>query len=109
MASAARGASDRVTEYINMSGLDISQMIVGMVMDVSIVTQTPGYDFKLTVHILTQEENVVSTHSVVIPSNGITMADTRTKYLGKYIFTVQDKLGRAATPLQGRCHWQEKR
>lgn len=101
--------SDFIAEYIEQSGLEVSQIIVGMVMNISIVTQMPGYDFKLTVHILTQEENVVSSHDVIIAANGQTMADARMAYVGKYVFTVQDELGRSATPLRGRCQWQEKR
>lgn len=101
--------SPSVSEFIKKSGLKVTQIIIGMVMDVGIVTQMPGYDFRLSIHILTQEENVSSRHQVVIAANGQSMAEVKMNYVGKYVFTVKDEQGRATQPIKGRCRWQEKR
>lgn len=75
----------------------------------SVVTRMPGYDFKLTMHILSKDENLLSWHDVYIPSNGLTLADFRFKYMGKRVLTVCDDQGRGIEPIIGRCLWQEKR
>ena len=99
-----------IADLISKSELKVTQVIVGIVMETTgIVTRVPGYDFKLTIHIVTKDENLLSKHEVIIPSNGLTLAEFRLQYIGKYVLTVQDEQGRAIPPIPGRCFWWEKR
>ena len=99
-----------ISELIARSGLKATQIIVGLVVETTgIVTRVPGYDFKVTIHILTKDENVLSRHYIMIPACGQTLAEFRFNYIGRYVLTVQDDQGRATWPIKGRCLWREKR
>lgn len=99
-----------VGDLVATSGLKATQIVVGMVMETTgIVTDMPGYDFKVTVHTVSKDDNVLAQHHIIVPSDGLTLAEFRLEYVGKSILTVQDEHGRAITPVKGRCFWREKR
>lgn len=98
-----------ISELISASGLDIKEVIVGLVMEMEVVTQMPGYDFKVTIHTLAKDEHLLSRHHVILPARGQSLAEFRAEYMGKYAITVADSEHRANVLIKGRCSWEEKR
>lgn len=99
-----------VADMVSRSGLQVTHVIVGMVIDTTgVVTKMPGYDFKVIILVLTKDENVLSRHEIIISSDGISLAEFRMNYIGRYVLTVRDEQGRATPLVKGRCSWQEKR
>lgn len=99
-----------VERLIANSGLRVTQIVVGIVVETTgVVTRVPGYDFKLTVHTSTKDEDVLFRHNILVPANGLTLAEFRFAYIGKHVLTVKDEHGRAISPIKGRCFWKEKR
>jgi len=44
--------------------LDIKQVVFGMVTDGKVVTDVPGYDFKINIQAMTREEEITAEHQV---------------------------------------------
>lgn len=96
-------------ELVKGSELRVCDVVVGMVTQVGVITNIPGYDLQLTVQVITQEEALVRSHTVVIPAEGQTAAELRASLIGKHVLTVKDNMDRALHPIRGRCYWSEKR
>ena len=66
-----------LSELVRSCGVQVHEIVVGMAMEIRVVTQEPGSDFELSIHVVTKEEHLVSTHTVNIPCNGRTLTDMR--------------------------------
>ena len=91
------------------SSLEISQIVLGMVVDIKVVTDEHGYDFKLTVHTLTKDEKVVNKHEVFITADGQSLNDLKLNTYGKFILCAMDEHGRGSTLMRGRLEWTVQR
>lgn len=91
------------------SSLQISQIVMGMVVDMKVVTDELGYDFKLTVHTLTKDEIVVNKHEVFITADGQSLNDLKLNLYGKFILCAVDAHERGTTPIRGRLEWTTQR
>lgn len=87
----------------------VSEVVLGMVIDIKVVTDEPGYDFRILVHHMTKDENIVSKHYVFIAANGQTMDDVKRDIFGKFILLAVDEHGHGTPPEKGRLQWNSER
>lgn len=98
-----------ILELVHSSELCVHDIVVGMVMDMRVITQEPGYDFEITVQVVNQEESLVCTYQVAVPCNRKTLADMRNEMMGRRVVTLKDHLNRGTHPIRGKFVWQELR
>lgn len=87
------------------AGLEPSEVVIGMVVRASVVTDIPSSDFRLLLHCMTKEEQVMSEHEVAVPANGMSLNDIKQGLYGKYVMVIKDELGRGTAPIRGKLQW----
>lgn len=89
----------------NRDKLNVTEIVVGMLVDAKVVTHVPGYDYKFTIHSMTKDEQVTSTHEVLVPADGQSINDIKQDWFGKIVLTAKDAVGRGVQPRRGKLVW----
>lgn len=90
-------------------GVEPSEIVIGMVVKGSVVTDIPNTDFKLTIHCVTKDETVKGVHEVAVPANGMSLNDIKQSLYGKFVMVIKDSLGRGTAPIRGKIQWSSEK
>lgn len=89
--------------------LDVTELVVGMLVDAKVVTHVPGYDYKFTIHSMTKDEKITSIHEVIVSADGHSINDIKQDWFGKFVLTAKDAVGRGVQPKRGKLVWSHDR
>lgn len=101
--------SELLEQASSEEGVEPYEIVIGMVVKATVVTDIPQADFKLTIHCVTKDEKVKGVHEVAVPANGMTLHDVSQTLYGKFVLVIADSMGRGTIPLKGKLDWSSAR